>query len=575
MLAVVNKPFKLDKLALALQLKEALRAESCRAAVCQVVDQVFSTKTPLNVSLHATIVQCDIEGCKATSVAAQLGVSLRTLFRWRSIAVMAIASAIDQLLDTADSASNFTYTMARMIAPLESATAVRLLEREAPNLGGRAAYDAVTTAVRNGSPVSDALLAQCTGQWRVLAELEIARSNLVRGDPAAYETLRTGLSRAIASTTDASAHRLGFELAYIDRLNALRFCDVDATADATTRMSRNTGNDPTLLALAMVSEVEQACDEGDLARAETTLRKLQLLCSRLRDFRITARTSHVYAILQMLRGRYSDAIELAHAALAALRQVEPEFAACSAGNAGRAALFIGQPWQRPLELCERFPQSYVTGYVDAVWARHLVFSDPELALTVIDRSLDIVARQEARGVLVYARATKALVLDRLGRATEARRLRMLAWEQGVTVRRLFYLYDLFAHPAIVERDYGPFDYREFRSALRRRAHQLSSGSDRVAALAAEIAYSVLRQYRSATGATQLRTMVVAPEVDASALVTLSTEERITLRRAVQQLASDVSYALAPADRAAFVEKCAASMIAACETSDQSATSIAT
>ena len=504
LLSLLGKPNALESFPLAVQLKGALGCASAREAVLAVIERAFEVRTPLNDALRDSVLRCDLEGNKSLGAAAALNVSPRTLFRWRAAAIKAIASAVDQTLQAADSPARFKYAIARMIAPLESVTAAHLLEIEAATMGGRAAYDAICADLRNGREVSAALLDRCTDHWRLLAQLEIARAKLVHGNPADYETLRSHIRSALDRVQGVDYERVEFELAYTDRLNAIRVCDVAASGIATRRMSETAGSDPSLVTLALVCEAEQACDEGDLARASSVLRKLESLCVRSGDFRGTARTSHVAAILQFLRGRYAEAIELANATTAALKQVEPEFAACSAGNAGRSALFVGQPWKRPLDLCSRFPESYVTGYVDAVWARHLALSDPESALSVIDRTINTTSAQGAWGVLTYARGTRSLILDRLCEQHSAQAERVWAWEKAIQMRRAFYLHDLFVHPAGVRRALGSFELDDrFEAAIGRRFQTLCAGSLDSEDVATWLQQAVLPAVHRGAGSTEL------------------------------------------------------------------------
>jgi len=553
LLSLLSKPTALEKHALAVQLKQALGAASARDALLQVIEQAFAVRTPLNDALRESIFRCDLEGKKSLGAADAMGVSPRTLFRWRAAAITAIASAVDQALQAKDSEAQFKYAIARMIAPVESTTAANLLEREATTIGSRAAYDAVCAALRNGREVSEALVERCTDQWRLLAQLEIARTNLVRGNPADYEKMRAQIRAALDRAPGVSYDRVEYELAYTDRLNAVRLCDVTATGVASRRMVETAGGDPELVALALVCEAEQACDESDFAKAETLIRKLESLSVRMGDFRVMARTSHVAAILQFLRGRYAEAIELAEATTAALRQVEPEFAACSAGNAGRAALFVGQGWKRPAELCSRFPQSYVTGYVDAVWARHLACTDPEQALVVIDRTIGITSDQQAWGVLTYARATRAMILDLLREHHAAQAERVWAWEKAVQVRRAFYLHDLFVHPLSTTRTHGPFelDERFQRAIAQRLATWCETVFDaEVLSLLQQAAVSCLQPAEHAGTAKN----AVTPRLLRRSFGRLTQTERRTIEQCTPLLAADLALCLAPSDRPRFVEQ---------------------
>lgn len=98
LLAALRKPDMLERLPLAVQLKVALGAATAREAVIKVVERAFSVRTPSNELMRAVVISGDVEGNKASYVAATLHVSMRTLFRRRSDAVEAIAAAIDRIV---------------------------------------------------------------------------------------------------------------------------------------------------------------------------------------------------------------------------------------------------------------------------------------------------------------------------------------------------------------------------------------------------------------------------------------------------------------------------------------------
>jgi hypothetical protein len=372
-------------------------------------------------------------------------------------------------------------------------------------------------------------------------------------------TLRAEIQAALDRSRGVPYDRVAYELAYVDRLDAVRRCDVEAAGAAGRRMMQNGGRDPQLVTLALVCEAEQACDEGDLERADFLVRELQTLCSRTRNFRVTARTSHVASILHFLRGRYGEAMELANATFVALAQVEPEFAACAAGNAGRAALFLGEPWKRPHDLCTRFPKCYVLGQIDSVWARHLAASDPELAMASVDRAVSIASNQEAWGLLAYARGTRSLMLDLANRTEEAQIERVAAWEEAVRLRRPFYLYDLFFHPAQRLRAHGPFEIDErFTMAIGRRFLSLAGGTPDKADFRrwfnAAIAVCLNMAQDGQPAAARARRRVFTSRMLWQASNRAGVLGSQAIESCFRQLAVDLGYCLAPDQRQNFIDR---------------------
>jgi len=559
LLALLDRPHKLERFPLALELKAVLGAPTALDAVRQVIEGTFAASTPMNRQLLTAIVFCNVDGNKSSHAAAMLNVSLRTLFRRRSEAISAVASAIDKLLHSADSDVAFKRLVARMIAPIESKAAVELLETESATLGPGAAYEAVCSTVRNGRNVAPAVLKKCTGHWHLLAKVEIARAELYRGHAGAYEHVSAEIREELRHVRGVEYDRVEFELANADRLYALRRCDIDASAAATRRMAATAGRDPQLATLALVSEAEQACDEGDLIRAHGMIRELQSLCTQMQDYRTTARTSHIAGTLHFLLGQYDETIKLCSASSAALALVEPEFAACSAANAGRAALFTGRSWTPPFELCKKFARSYVTAFVEAVWARHLALDDPMAALAAADQAMNLAASQHARGVLSYARATRAIVLDILGREDEAQHERITAWTDATRMRRVFYLYDLFCHPAVERRGFGPFNInQDFANAIGRRFLDESNGAVRNGELDEWITPALLVCFYASqikpVPAPQARQRSAAQRISRRAVSRMVGRDRPSLLRASRTCAVDLAYCLEPSKRTAFSDR---------------------
>ncbi len=554
LLADLDRPQTLVRSTLGTQLKDALGTESIRDAVLWVVDKAFEEPTRSNALLRDVIVMCDVKGHKGSQVASELHVSTRTFFRLRADAIAALAQTAEQVLQGPQSRTDFKYEITRMISPVKPETAAHLLEGEVNRMGGGAAYEAVCACARNGRAVPASLMEKCTGHWRPLAELEVARTNLNHGSPQRYQETRPAIVATLDGLAGAARERVEFELAYIDRLDAVRRCDVDAGAEATRRMVKAAGADLRLRALAYVCQAEQACDEADLNEADTILRELQAMCLRLSDFRISARTSHVSSILNLLKGNYAEASDLCEVTIAALGHIEPEFAACAAALGGRAELFLGRRWERPQELCDRFPQSYVTSLADAVWARHLVSADPQRALAVAERALAMAQDQEALGVAAYAQATIAIAYELLGRRADAQRLRVRTWEQAMPLRRPFYLYDMFVHPTLPSRELGTFALDDsFLLAMQRRFAGVLAGLEdkaypsRAAAVFLECLNVALQSGERARRAPGWRTHSEA----ALALRHAVPLHRDMLASGLQRLAQELAWCLPVPQRSGF------------------------
>lgn len=559
LLACLDRPRELARSNLGVRLQRATGIASVREAVLWLLNKTFEDPTPQNRLLHAIIHKSDFEGKKGSHVASSLNISTRTFFRLRADAIAALAWAAEQLEKGPEPRSNFKYEVSRMISPVKPETAADLLEREAGRVGARAAYEAVCSSARNGHDVPLSVLEKCTGHWRLLAELEIARTKLNDGDPERYQARRPAIVDALRTLTEPARTRVEFELAYVDRLNSLRRCDVVASADATSRMLKTAGADLRLQALACVCQAEQACDEGDLQAADDLVKELQNMCLRLDDFRVYARTAHVSSILNLLEGNYAEACDLCEVTIAALGHLEPEFAACAAALEGRADLFLNRAWDRPHDLCDRFPQSYVTAMLDLVWARHVATADPKRALVVAERAAAAAMSQNARGTLAYANGTLAIVYEFLGRHEEARRQRLLSWEQGVQLQRPFYLYDLLVHPKLPQRAIGTFAADEAVLVMFTRRLIVLLGICDTRADQVNWAMAVMQQcLNHALDRREGERPAPLPRDRAAEFVQplrgAAPLQREVLMRCLRQLAVETAYCLLPAQRDKFVAR---------------------
>ena len=552
MLACLDDAKKLERCLLAVRLKDALGTPSLRDGVLYAIDKTFAEASPHNRLLRDAILLLDANGDKTARVAAKLNLSLRTFFRRRETAVAMIAKTIDRILHVQEPLAAFKAETATMIASVNPSSVAGLIEREAYRSGGKAAYEAILVALRSGREVSPALLSRCAGHWRLLADLEIARTNLDSDDPAGFGRLRSAVGSAISSLSGAPRDRVAFEWAYVERLEAVRRCDVAGGARATHALNKTSGDDFMLRALAAVCRTEQACDEGDLHTADSLIQNLQSMTLRLNDFRVSGRTSHVSSILSFLRGNYEDAKDLSQLTIAALDQIEPGYVPCAAGIQGRAELLLGGSWQRPVDLFERFPRSYITGMLGSVWARHLATARSKGALAEAERSIAIGESSQAWGTLAHAQGTLAIVLELLGKRADAQRQRVKAWECGVPLGRPFYLYDMLIHPALPERAFGAFDVDDsFLTAVERRLIRLlgPAGQDAEPGSAMSTVIECLGAAVTADDRRWLRRWTSRRRVNSRTRL-----DRGAYRRAFRQLSVDLAYCLPVEGRNRFISR---------------------
>jgi len=96
LLRQLRRPHLLARDPLALRLREALNASTCREAIELLVDRTFAGDI-VGERLREILVRCDLQGQKATAAAGGMHLSLRQFFRCRSDAMEALAVAIEQL----------------------------------------------------------------------------------------------------------------------------------------------------------------------------------------------------------------------------------------------------------------------------------------------------------------------------------------------------------------------------------------------------------------------------------------------------------------------------------------------
>ena len=98
LLRLLRHPIRLEEDELALSLRDALACDSGCQAVLTLVQRALPGPTEMNQLMRAAVLSQDLDGNKARRVAASLGLSLRSYFRYRSTAIDLIALAIEREL---------------------------------------------------------------------------------------------------------------------------------------------------------------------------------------------------------------------------------------------------------------------------------------------------------------------------------------------------------------------------------------------------------------------------------------------------------------------------------------------
>ena len=96
LLAKIKQPYRLEKDPLGVALRDALRTRTVREAVLEMLENALRMQDP---RIAKVIERCDLQGAKIVAVAQELAITPRQLFRYRQIAVAAIAAAIGEALE--------------------------------------------------------------------------------------------------------------------------------------------------------------------------------------------------------------------------------------------------------------------------------------------------------------------------------------------------------------------------------------------------------------------------------------------------------------------------------------------
>jgi hypothetical protein len=469
LLSLIRYPGKLEAAPLGLALRHATGKDSNIAAISAIIDRSLSGKSAVETLMRECITQCDVFGEKTLTTARKFGLSARQFFRYRADAVAAIANEVNRVLQLDQEPTDYRLRLAEMLARFDSKAARSTYLRSVGVSNGRAAYELLCLTLRSGLHVSDALLNRCDGQWRLMALAAMGRRHITLGEPLAAERWRNSARAELTKSRRPENVAAAFEVTNMDRLEAIRCCDMFAARQAARRLSWLGRNDLTLRGMALVTELEQACDDGKLDLAHSVVAELKVHNSVAPDFRTMARTEHARAVLAFMHGDFEEAYALALTARTALTEIEPGFALCAVAYAGRAAVQLRRGWEPGSILCGLYPNVWITGQVLAVHGRYLLPHDLERAADCIERARQIATDQDARGALAFANASLAMVADQLGDHDRAQQARVDAWESALTLGRQTFLLDMFSHPTMIERELGSFavDAR-LRAAVSRR-----------------------------------------------------------------------------------------------------------
>jgi hypothetical protein len=352
LLRLLRRPHALEREPLAIMLREALHAESAYKAVIVAIETAFDQASPSGRQLKEIVRRCDIDCQTTTAAAADMNLSVRQFFRYRTDAVEAIAQSVGRSLRQPDDSSRKQLVMASMVAEFDSRAALDMYVRAAPSPTGQLAFEIARTAIWAGVDPAP-YIAACTGAWRLLAQATQARRLLSIGMRAESEALVDSIRVALAGSSGPLYDAAAFEIAELDRRAVRRRGAMHDEAHLVERMRKLAHDDARLVALAMLAQAESACSFGELERAAVAIADAERIATERRDLYVLARSAYASATLAMLRGHLEDALALFNAAASTIAAFDAAYALRSAAFAGRCALQLRS--QRCGDLRRRMP----------------------------------------------------------------------------------------------------------------------------------------------------------------------------------------------------------------------------
>jgi hypothetical protein len=557
LLRLLRRPHALEREPLAIMLREALHAENAYKAVIAAIDAAFDVATPSGRQLKEIIRRCDIDSQTTAAAAADLHLSVRQFFRYRTDAVEAIALSVGRSLRQPDDSSRKQLVMAAMVAEFDARAALDMYVRAAPSPTGKLAFEIARTAIWAGvDPAPN--IAVCEGAWRLLALATQARRLLSIGRRAESEALADSIRVALAGSSGPLYDAAAFEIAELDRRAMRRRGALQDEAHLVERMRILSRDDSRLVALALLAEAESACSIGELGSAAVAIADAERIAIERRDLYVLARAAYASATLAMLSDHLDDALALFNAAASTIAAFDAAYALRSAAFAGRCALLLEARWTPPVSLMERHAGSWILTELECVEARKLVGSEPARALAMARATLQRSQTTDAEVATLFARATVAAALDRSGDHVEAKELWLACWTDGMRIGDRTTLYDLFAVPGAVERDCGPLAIDDAFVEAVQRSHEerypanLSSQSPEVRAR--KLALLRLSLASAVGNAADLNLGAAIVRDIARALLALRVPGDRVLRlvdATSRAMADEVSWLIAPAKRSSF------------------------
>jgi len=453
----LKRPAELESLPLGKALRHALGAPSAFEAARIAIDNAFAACGPAGERYRKIIWSYDVERTITREEAAEeLAVSPRHFFRLRAEAVQALSDYVARLLGGPAALRDPINDAAQAMLEFDPAAASQLMDlAHDADLGDK--IDALSRMATQMNDLETIDLRAFAGLHRVRALLILSYVADLRGDHEQAERIRIEARADKTSALSTSDPLVEYEIATIE-FTAARYSGTAqhllARAEAVERLGKILGGEHAIAPLLLVAEA--AILAGRPARAREVIDLAFYAARENRHYRVLGYALLRSAQLEMLEGKFENALRLARASAIALRTF-PDGRLSADETIGRISTLLGLPWSAEaaqegslwLKLASagmRLRNALATGslsHADVATEAHANAEQAEATAYL--------------GLAAFSYATAASAALAL-RRSDANALALHAWQLLVRSGNHLLAVDLFAFPGRIERDLGPLTF---------------------------------------------------------------------------------------------------------------------
>lgn len=449
----LRRPAELEALPLGKALRRATGLPTAFEATRSALRAAFDRCGPAGERYWRLIWSYDVERTiNRERAAEELAVSPRQFFRLRAEAVQAFSSYVSELLAGPSAAPDPIGDAAKAMLELDPVAASELLAlcRE-PDLADR--VDALFRIAVQSQDVAALDPEVLEGPHKARALLVRSYIADLRGD----HDLAAGIRAGVAADGD---RRIEYERASIE-FSAARYSgiagDLLAKAREIERIGAALGGEYAIAPLLPVAEA--AILNGHAARAREAIDLAFYAARENRHYRMLGYALLRRAQLDMLEGRFDEALRYARGATIALRAF-PDGLAAADETLGRISTLLGIPWRpRPFE--DGFEGSRWLAIAANGMSLRNAMASAALPLDAIESAARANGEEAAArgyfGLSAFSLATAALAGTAIG-SPRANGLALRAWDALVRSGNHLLATDAFVVPGRVERDFGPIAF---------------------------------------------------------------------------------------------------------------------